>query len=175
MKKKETNLPKALMADLDYFISRNYIKNDLVKTFANAFSMLRTDQLMREMHDEPFEPDKGFTEYVNRMINKKEIIGIDVCQGAGLDSREFFRIRNDRNHLPDKRTAVALAVGLRLDYDEAQEFLGKAGYTLSRSKLPDVIVEYFIRENIYDLDRINEALRYYDERTLGSTTMKTSP
>lgn len=47
---------------------------------------------------------------------------------------------------------------LRLLLDETKDLIGSAGFTLSRSSKRDLIVEYFIREGIYDLDAINDIL-----------------
>lgn len=46
------------------------------------------------------------------------------------------------------------------------------GYAFSHSRKADVIVEYFFRNEIYDIDTINEVLYWYDQPLLGSIEEK---
>jgi hypothetical protein len=48
-----------------------------------------------------------------------------------------------------------LALALELSLDETQALLERAGFTLSRSILSDVIIEYFISQGKYDIYEIN--------------------
>ena len=171
---KETNLPEIIQEELYTFIRRNYIRPGLLTKVTTAFSPMKTDELMRQMSTEPFEPDEGFSEYLLDLIDKKGMTDVEVYQAAGLDRRLFSKIRSDANYLPSKPTVVALAIGMKLDYDETQELLAKAGYTLSRNQLADVIVEYFIKNGLYNMDRINEALILYDQKPLGSFPRESS-
>jgi hypothetical protein len=68
--------------------------------------------------------------------------------------------------MPSKRTAIALAVALKLMLDETDEFLKRAGYALSHAVKFDVIVEYFIANGKYDVFEINQVLFEYDQPLL---------
>ena len=69
--------------------------------------------------------------------------------------------------MPSKKTIIALAVALELTLDETNNLLKHAGYTLSRSVVFDVIVEYFITRGKYDIYEINNVLFEYDQSLLG--------
>ena len=62
---------------------------------------------------------------------------------------------------------IALSIGLQLSFEEAESLMKSAGYAFSRSRKADVIVEYFFRNEIYDIDMINEVLYWYDQPLLG--------
>ena len=87
---------------------------------------------------------------------------------ANIDRKLFSKIRSDINYIPRKNTLLALAIGLELSVDETKLFLEKAGYSLSKSILTDVIVEYYIINKQYNIFKINETLDNYKLQPLGS-------
>jgi hypothetical protein len=64
-------------------------------------------------------------------------------------------------------TAIAFGLALELSFDEIQDLIGKAGYTLTRSNKFDVIIEFFINEENYDIFEINETLFAFEQAILG--------
>ena len=61
---------------------------------------------------------------------------------------------------------LALAIGLKLNLDETRDFLGKAGFALSRSSKLDVIVQFFIENRNYDIFELEAVLFELTETTL---------
>ena len=112
--------------------------------------------------------DESFVEMLLRKIDERELSDPEVYKGANIDRRLFSKIRSNLHYHPSKSTALALAISLKLSYDETEKLLKCAGYAFSKSERFDVIVEYFIKNEIYDIYLINEALFEYDERLLGN-------
>ncbi len=150
----------------------------------------RTDDDMDEIYHQPrqaspvvdrFDPvmgridlEESFAQAVIRLVKEKGLTDPQCYNRANLSRAVFNKIKQSAyntdpsSYRPSKQTALALAVGLRLSLEETRSLLEKAGLTLSHSSKGDIIVEYFLLHENYDLFLLNEMLYRFDQPLLGS-------
>ena len=112
--------------------------------------------------------DAGFSETLLTLIDLSGKKDSEVYKKANVDRKLFSKIRNNPEYKPSKPTALAFAFALELDLYETKEFIGRAGYALSRSSKFDIIVEYFLLHRNYNIFELNNVLYEFDQPLIGA-------
>ena len=92
----------------------------------------------------------------------------EVYKKAGVTRKVFSDIKNNRNYHPKKSTAIAFALALELDIDEAAELLDTAGYSLTASDKRDRIIIFCIQNHTYSIIDVDAILYEYECQTLNN-------
>lgn len=121
----------------------------------------------RKLKDLLNRKQETFQQQLLRLIDEKGYTDVEVYKRANVDRKLFSKIRSNPEYKPQKKTAMALAMALRLNMDETTDLLRLAGLALSPASLMDVIVGYCIENRIYDLFEVNALLFEYDQPLLG--------
>ena len=111
--------------------------------------------------------DAGFSDTLMTMIDERGLKDSEVYKRANISRQHFSKIRSNPHYQPKKNTVLALAVALELSPEETSLLLERAGFAFSHADQRDVIVEFFIKEGIYDVFQINDALFAFDQPLLG--------
>ena len=131
------------------------------------FSYAKTGKPQKSLQDVMKNVGENFREMLLRMIDERGLSDPYVYKRANLDRKLFSKIRCNKDYCPSKKTVLALAIALKLSLDETIDLLSRAGYALSPCSKTDLIVEFCIINEIFDIYEVNDLLLKYGEPTLG--------
>lgn len=113
------------------------------------------------------EIDDSFAVTLMKLIDLKGMTDVECYKKSNVSKKTFWKILNQKDYRPSKNTVLSFAIGLELTLDETLNLLRTVGFTLSHSSKFDIVVEYFIKNENYNIFEINEALFEFDLPCLG--------
>ena len=114
------------------------------------------------------DQDRSFAEMCEWWCGRKGISKKEFYVAANINKAMFWNMKHHPEQAPRKTNVLACAIGLRLDYEQTQDLLMRAGMTLTPYFELDRTVAAFIRRGNYDIDEINETLFERDLALLGA-------
>lgn len=109
----------------------------------------------------------AFNEKLLLYIKIKGLSNSEVYKKAGIDRRHFSKIINKAEYSPKKHAVIALCFALELNKEEMIEMLSLGGYGFFEYDKTDIIIEFFIEHECFDLFSLNEALVHFGEKPIG--------
>ena len=85
--------------------------------------------------------EKTFQQKFFDLMEEKKMKPSEVYNTADLSRQLFSKMQCDVNFHPNKYTAIKLCLSLKLDIDQTMDLLSRAGFTLSPSSKPDLVVK----------------------------------
>ncbi len=85
--------------------------------------------------------EKTFQQKFLELMDEKGLTPPEVYKTADLSKQVFSKMLCDEEYHPNKYTAIKLCLTLKLDIDQTVDLLSRAGWTLSPSSKPDLVVK----------------------------------
>ena len=107
----------------------------------------------------------SFNEILFSFIDEKGVKDSEIYRKVDIDRKLFSKIRCSNNYIPRRNVIIKLCFALGLNKDNFNKLLNSAGYSLSNSKF-DLVINYCLDNNIYDINIINDYLYTYSNAVL---------
>ena len=187
--RESTRLSEQLFHNVASYIDENYVEEYRQEIYGRANERIRRERykMPLDMECMPTQcapmpaqkpslsltefikgKDAGFTETLLTLIKKSGRKNSEIYKKANISMQHFSKLINDPDAKPSKQTAIALALALELDLAGTRDLIGRAGYALTNSSTFDLIIQYFIERQQYNVIEINIALYEFDQSLLGA-------
>ena len=162
-------LSKVLLKELELFIDSHINLPKLKECKSIVYEEMNICESIAPRELESYIEDNktsSFSEVLFTFIDNRSLKDSDVYKKANIDRRHFSKIRSNPDYHPSKKTVIALVLALKLGEEDTHELLDSAGYSLSDSDTFDLIIQFCLDKNIYDIHDVNMALDYFSLKPL---------
>lgn len=166
-------ISKNLVDDVAEYIDDNYLKgrsNQRNRVFLNKNINLQLESEKSyccSLEEMLKNLDDNFQVTLFKLIDLKGMDDVECYKKANVSKQTWYKILNEKDYKPSKNTVLAFAIALQLSLEQTKQLLKTVGFALSKSNKFDVIIEYFLVNEKYDMFTINETLFHFDQPTLG--------
>ena len=112
--------------------------------------------------------DASFCEHLIKLLNEKNIDNITAYKRANITKGAFSKILCGDTLKPQKKTVLALCIGLQLNIEEAKTFLASADMAFNPYNKRDRLVRDCIMRGQYNIGQIDAMLFICGQPTLGN-------
>ena len=95
-----------------------------------------------------------FQEKLWQILAERQITPKDIYKKVFMDHKYFSKMINSKS-IPKKKTVMVLGLALEFPLEQYEDFLASAGYCFMPSSKFDLIVKYFVMNNIYNFIEID--------------------
>ena len=111
--------------------------------------------------------DPTFTEYIDALIEKKQLKRQDIFQKADFPQKYGYKILSGERHTQDRDKLLRLLIAMNLNLKEAQWALTLYGMPVLYPKIKrDAIFIIAFNKGISSVETVNEWLQEYGEEEL---------
>lgn len=146
--------------DAKTFIRVHFVRERDSERYAYNTLSLKSDperELCLDWYAEHNNPST-YNEIVCCYLDDTKISAETICERASLEPEYFNKLKQSNNYRPGKGEAVAVSIGLRLNYSEVKMFLNNIGYPLTNSVESDLVIRFLFEEQIYNISDFNYVL-----------------
>ena len=95
---------------------------------------------------------------LDRLREERHMKGPELYKKAWVNKTVYSKIINNINYTPAKITAISFGLALELPWKEFTDLVGSAGYAMTHTNNFAVAIEYFVKQQEYDIEKINGVL-----------------
>lgn len=145
------------------------VKMHIKKNYVEKPQQHETQDILIPRRNEGNEPNPAFSKMLIQYMKQTNAKDAQICRNANMTKQHFSDIKNNVSYKPTKNEAISLGMALKLTPDKMKAFIGNAGYTLTNNSKFDIIIEYCIAQNCYDIIEINQILFRFEQPLLGNS------
>lgn len=96
------------------------------------------------------QKDETFAQMLLRLASERGMTNVELYKKANQDKKSFSKIKSGKQN-PSKKTAMAYALALELNLDEAKDLLARAGHAFSPCENLDKVIQYCIETHEFNI------------------------